>query len=297
MQPDADIRMTKVLVLGAGGMLGHQLLLQLDHGFEIAGTTRIFNQQLAATGINLYSGVDVQDIDTVEECIDRFMPDVILNAVGIIKQLQETSNAETSIHINALFPHQLTRICAERAIRLILFSTDCVFSGEKGAPYAGNDFADARDLYGMSKYMGEVNQSGVLTLRTSIIGHELQDKHSLLEWVLSCAEGCIEGYANALFSGFTTLEMSHIVSMIINNFPDMHGIYQVSSDPISKYDLICIINEIYRLNIEVKRNMEFNCDRRLDSSLFCKQTGYQPPNWSVMIKEMLEDKLKLDEAV
>ena len=292
MQSNTDIRMKKVLVLGAGGMLGHQLLRQLANNYRVAGTTRKFNQQLAAAGANLYSSVDVQDIATVEECIDRFRPDVVLNAVGNINQLQGPSNAEQSIHINSLFPHQLARICNEHSARLILFSTDGIFSANIGRPYTEQDNADARDLYGLSKYMGEVQQSGVLTLRTSIIGHELKDKCSLLEWLLSQAGGAVSGYVNALFSGFTTLEMSHIVSMIIDVYPDMYGIYHVSSEPISKYDLITIINEVYDLGIEISRDTEFSCDRRLDSSLFRKQTGYQPPSWAEMIKQLQMDHKK-----
>ncbi len=281
--------MKKVLVLGAGGMLGHQMLHQLAAQYTVAGTTRNYDQQLAHTGANLYSGVNVQDIDTVENRIDSFMPDVVLNAVGVIKQLQESTNAELSIHINSLFPHQLARICSERSIRLILFSTDCVFSGSKGKPYTEEDVADARDLYGLSKYMGEVQQSNVLTLRTSIIGHELKGKHSLLEWVLSQAGAAINGYAGALYSGFTTLEMSRIVSMLIDDYPEMHGLYHVSSDAISKYDLINMINEAYDLGITINKDEAFVCDRRLDSNLFRRQTGYQPPSWHEMICKAHEE--------
>jgi len=278
-----------VLVLGAGGMLGHQLMRQLANTCSIAGTTRVFNQQLAVTGAVLFSDVDVKNIETVEKCIDRFRPDVILNAIGIIDQFQESHNVEQLIQINSLFPHQLARICNERNIRLILFSTDGVFSNTKGAPCTEQDDADARDLYGLSKYLGEVQQPGVLTIRTSIFGHELKGKYSLLEWVSSCAGTRISGYTHALFSGFTTLEISRIVSMIIDEYPDMHGTYHVSSDPISKYDLINIINKVYDLGIEISRDMEFKCDRRLDSSLFRKQTGYNPPSWHEMIKEMHAD--------
>jgi dTDP-4-dehydrorhamnose reductase len=163
-------------------------------------------------------------------------------------------------------------------------STDCVFSGKKGN-YQESDPSDAEDLYGRSKYLGEVHDSHCVTLRTSIIGKELSRKQGLLEWFLA-QTGSVRGFKNAIFSGFTTLEFSRIIEKILTEYPKNSGIYHVSSDPISKFDLLALINKEMGLDIEIIPTEEPRLDRSLDSTGFRREFNYTPPTWKQMIEEL-----------
>lgn len=277
----------RVLVFGAAGMLGHKLLERLSSRFETFGTLRGTAAGLPATLptqrlIENVSGTDVAALRTV---LDTVRPDVAINCIGIIKQLKEAKAAVPSIAINALLPHQLAELCGERGIRLLHFSTDCVFSGRQG-PYTEQDFPDAADLYGRTKLLGELDQPGCLTLRTSIIGPELRHGLSLFAWFLQQRGGRVKGFANALYTGFPTTAMADLVGDLIAHHPDLHGLWHVSSDPISKYDLLGLINAAYGLGVTIDRDEDFHCDRRLDSSRFRAATGYAPPSWPQMIADM-----------
>jgi dTDP-4-dehydrorhamnose reductase len=221
--------------------------------------------------------------------LEDFKPDVVVNCIGVIKQRDEAKNAEPSIAVNALFPHVLARLCGERGARVIHLSTDCVFSGTKGQPYVEEDVADARDIYGLSKYMGEVATPHCVTLRTSIIGHELKEKQSLVEWIFRQKGQKAKGFVHALYTGFTTHEMGDVIARVITDFPDLHGLYHASSDTISKYELLKLVNQAYKLDITVEKDEVFRCDRRLDSQRFRTKIGYQPPSWEAMIARMVEE--------
>jgi len=277
----------RVLIFGAAGMLGHKLLEKLSPRFETFGTLRGGTAGLPAQlpmG-NLIEGVEANDLPALAAALDRVRPDVAINCIGIIKQLKQAKDAVPSIRINALLPHQLAELCGERGVRLIHFSTDCVFSGRQG-PYTEQDSPDATDLYGRGKLLGELDQPGCLTLRTSIIGPELRHGLSLLAWFLQQRGGRVKGYANALFSGFPTTVMADIVIKLIGEYPGLEGLWHVSSDPIDKYDLLRLINDTYGLGIAIERDEEFHCDRRLDSSRFRAATGYVPPSWPRLVQEM-----------
>ncbi|MBL4680588.1 MAG: SDR family oxidoreductase, partial [Pseudomonadales bacterium] len=208
--------------------------------------------------------------------------------VGIVKQLAIAKESIPSLEINALLPHKLSVLCKEIDARLIHISTDCVFSGKKGH-YKEEDPADAVDLYGKTKFLGEVHEDNCLTLRTSVIGRELSRKKSLLEWFLS-QSGSVTGFKNAIFSGFTTLELGRIIEMMLLNYPSASGVYQVSSEPISKYDLLLLFREIFEHDIDITADEAFHCDRSLDSSRFRKEFNYQPPTWEAMIGELIINK-------
>jgi dTDP-4-dehydrorhamnose reductase len=167
---------------------------------------------------------------------------------------------------------------------MVHISTDCVFSGRTGR-YREADVSDAEDLYGRTKYLGEVDESHCVTLRTSIIGKELSRKQGLLEWFLS-QTGSVQGFRNALFSGFTTLELSRIIEKILTEHPEKGGLYHVSSDPISKFDLLTLIKREMGLRIEIIPAEEPRLDRSLDSTKFRKEFNYTPPAWEEMIEEL-----------
>lgn len=278
----------KILILGGDGMLGHELLRQLRVRHEVRVTLRAALADYARHRLfdtsNSFDGVDVRDFGSVERSIGMFRPDAVINAVGVVKQRSASAESIPSIEINALLPHRLAALCRDNGARLIHMSTDCVFSGKTGN-YAEDDFPDAADLYGRSKLLGEVGEAPAITLRTSIIGRELSRKTGLLEWFLA-QQGTIKGYRKAIFSGFTTIEMSRIIEMLLTRFPQAQGLYQVSSAPISKYDLLLRIRNRLGLAIEIKPEDDFRCDRSLNSTRFRAAFNYQPPTWDAMIDEL-----------
>jgi len=281
-----------ILILGATGMLGHTLLAFFSRREDINvhatvrsidGLSALLPQHLLA---RLRAGVDADNFDSVAGVLAAVKPDVVINCIGIVKQLPEAADPIASIAINALFPHRLANECGRINARLIHISTDCVFSGNKGG-YAENDFPDCGDLYGRTKLLGEVAGPGCVTLRTSIIGHELNSKYGLIEWFLS-QKGKVRGFAHAIYTGFPTSEMAHIIGEHVIPNKDLNGLYHVSSDRISKYDLLRLVAERYGKQIKIERHEEFYCDRSLDSSRFRNITGYRPPPWREMVDKMYQ---------
>lgn len=228
--------------------------------------------------------VDALNIDTVKEVIERFRPLVVINCIGIIKQLPLSNDPLTIIPLNALFPHQLASICKDAECRLIHPSTDCVFSGSKGQ-YAEDDKLSAADLYGISKYLGEVKYDHTLTIRTSIIGHELSSKLSLIEWFLTQTES-VKGFTKAIYTGFPTIEISRIIAEYILPDETLSGLYHVSSDPISKYELLKLVSRIYKKKIEIIPFDEYTDNKSLLSHRFRDKTGYIPPSWENLVTNM-----------
>lgn len=284
--------MTRVLVLGGGGMLGHKAFQVLSGEFDTWVTFRRFDEKLRKTGLfpadRVIDGVDASDLATVQRAVDRVAPDVVINCIGIIKQLAEAKNARISIRINALLPHELADICRARGARLIHISTDCVFSGRKGG-YTDDDPSDAEDLYGRSKFLGEVATEGALTLRTSIIGRELFTDVSLVDWFLGRHDEAVRGFTNAIFSGFTSIALSREIARVIRDYPSLSGRYNVSAEPMDKYHLLLLLREAYGTSVEIEPHADFRCDRSLDSRRYRAATGFVPPSWPEMIREMAED--------
>ena len=282
----------RVIVLGATGMLGHKLLQRLRADHEAAGTIREAAPDAALSralpGVKLYPGVDAGNRASIERALDDWQAQVVLNCIGIIKQSKAASDPLPSIAINSLLPHQLAQMAAARGARLIHFSTDCVFSGRRGN-YVEDDEPDPVDLYGRSKLLGEVTAPNALTLRTSIVGRELRGHLGLIDWFLSQRGGRINGYARALYSGLTTLAAADLVASLIRAHPDLQGVWQVSGEPISKFDLLQIVKRVYGLDIEIAPDQNFVCDRRLDSTRFRKHTGWRPPAWEDMVAAMHRD--------
>ena len=280
----------RVLVLGITGMLGHDVFKVLNASPELAvwGTLR------SSTGLSHFSekqhermlwGVDVLDHDALTAALARVRPDVVVNCVGLIKQLADANDPLVALPINALLPHRLAKLCALAGARLIHISTDCVFSGSKGL-YVESDLSDAEDLYGKSKYIGELHdQPNAVTLRTSIIGHELGSNHALLEWFLS-QEGSVKGYRKAIFSGLPTVELARVIRDFVIPLRQLQGLYHVSVDPIDKYNLLKLVAEIYGKNIEIVPDDKLEINRSLDSTLFQNASGYTPPTWRELIEKM-----------
>lgn len=278
----------QVLVIGGAGMLGHQLVTGLREGFEVRATLRASWEHYAGFGIfdpeTTYCDVDVTDIGRVAAVLDAFLPDVVLNCAGLIKQREQAADPVMAIELNALFPHRLAALCRERKMRLVHFSTDCVFSGKTGR-YLDDAPHDSQDLYGRTKSLGEVGAPGCLTLRTSIIGPELSNGFGLVEWFLTC-KGRTPGYTEMIFSGLTTLAMTRLVAHILTDHPDKDGVYNVSAARISKYDLLCLLRNALGLAVDIVPDKAVQCDRSLDSTRFQVAFGYIPPSWPEMIAEL-----------
>ena len=276
-------------MLGAGGMLGHKLVQRLQSRYDVAGTIRGLRPDAAldkaAGGTKIYANVDARYLQSVVEAIDDWRATVVINCIGIVKQIEAAKDPVASIAINALFPNELALLTSARKAKLIHFGTDCVFSGNRGN-YTEDDYPDPIDLYGRTKLLGEVSAGDSLTLRTSIIGQELRGHHGLIDWFLAQRGGRAKGFANAQFSGLTTLDFAELVGYIIRAQPDLHGLWHVSSDPIGKFDLLQTVNRIYGLGIDLARDETFVCDRSLNSARFRKRTGWQPPSWEDMIIRM-----------
>lgn len=280
----------RILILGAAGMLGSAIfrLLSKDEGNHIYGSIRTLQAPkwfLDDEKKNLITGVDVENYETLIHAFMLSKPDIVINCIGLVKQLAEAENPLIAIPLNALLPHRLAVLCGIYNARLVHISTDCVFSGSRGM-YIEDDISDAQDLYGRSKYLGEVDYPHAITLRTSIIGRELGGtKHGLVEWFLG-QSNAVTGYTRAIFSGLPTVEMAKVIRDYVIPNPGLHGIYHVSSDPISKFDLLTLIATVYGRKIKIAPDEQVCIDRSLVSKRFRDATGYQPSNWTELLNEM-----------
>lgn len=280
--------MNRVLILGASGMLGNALLRSfvLDPKFVVLGTVRsagavqLFPQAVRQA---LRPGVNVDDFDTVIDVFGEFRPTIVVNAVGVVKQLSVADDPLYSVPLNSLLPHRLARLCSATGARFVHISTDCVFNGKTGG-YTEESTPDAVDLYGRSKLLGEVDYPNAVTLRTSIIGHELSTTHGLVEWFLT--QERVRGFARAIFSGLPTVELARVIADFVLPFPELRGVYHVASDPISKLDLLRIVASAYGCNTEIVADDHLVLDRSLNSARFRRATGYVAPPWPELVAAM-----------
>lgn len=285
----------KVLVLGGAGMLGHKMFQILKERVPDTWCTVRKAEPAGVLGKvellrdnHVICGVDASDACALHRLITDRCPEVIVNCIGVIKQRAEAKAAIPSIKINALLPHQLNEWCAGWNGRLIHFSTDCVFSGKRGS-YSENDTPDAEDLYGRTKYLGEVGSGRAVTLRTSIIGRELTEFKSLLEWFLQQNHGKIMGYTRAYYSGVTTNYLAGLVARIIEEQPELSGLYQVTGATIPKYELLCLLRDAFAMDVEIRPDKGFFCDRSMLGTKFTQATGYLTPSWPDLIAELRDD--------
>lgn len=285
----------KVLILGATGLLGYSLFSNLNEhaGLSVFGTVRsIVGKEhfFKDTLEQLITGVDAYDISYLQQAIETVAPDVVINCVGLIKQHGISKQHIDAVKINALLPHELANICDQFNAKLIHFSTDCVFTGEVGL-YTEDSLPDARDLYGKSKYLGEVSYGKHLTLRTSIIGHELISAVSLVDWFLSQGEST-KGFSKAIFSGLPTSYIAKLLVEYILPNPEVAGLLHLSVDPIDKYTLLQLIANQYKKQITIAESQELVVDRSLNSDKFRQLTQFNPPSWSKLVEYMYTDYVK-----
>ena len=284
----------KVLIFGVTGMLGHKVyqVLKNTPSLDVIGTMRgnyrSGGEYRMLNGRDIIPKVSISDTGRFGQIIYGQKPDVVINCIGLIKQKPLGQDRFQNILTNSLFPHQLYGMCHLLGAKFIHISTDCVFSGEKGN-YTEDDISDAKDIYGRTKYLGEVINDDSLTIRTSIIGRELSTSNGLVEWLISNKGKTVNGYTKAIFTGFPTVSLANILGDIILDYPELTGLYQVSSDKIDKYTLLEMLNERMNLGIKINKDTEYQCDRSLNSSLFRGETGYKPPSWQTLIDELVDD--------
>lgn len=286
----------KIIVLGAEGMLGHKMFQTLSARYPETKCT-IFSSLSDDfyRAIPLFDSkrtierVNAMDLPALKQLLEKEKPNFIINCIGIVKQRDEGKVAVPSITINSLLPHLLAEWGLAWDGRLIHFSTDCVFSGKKGN-YSEADLSDAEDLYGKSKYLGEVTSQNALTLRTSIIGRELSQFKSLLEWFLSQKGKKVKGFRRVIYSGVTTNYMSELVTKLVTEHPKLSGLYQVTAPAINKYELLCRLRDAYKLDVEIVSEDDEISDRSMVGGRFLKMTGFKEPTWDYLIRQLTEDK-------
>ena len=280
----------KVLVLGAGGMLGSacfKVFAESDN-FLTYGTLRTAERvaSLWAKRGTIIPCVNALDLNQLEFVFDQCGPELVINCVGIIKQLDSVKNLPLLIETNALLPHRLADLCGRHNARLVHISTDCVFSGAKGK-YKESDVPDAADSYGRTKHLGETVAPNAVTLRTSIIGHELKHAVSLVDWFLS-QHGTVKGYRRAIFSGLPSVELSRVIRDYVAPDREMTGLYHVAAEPIAKFDLLALVAEEYGSEVNLVPDDALVIDRSLDAQRFRDRTGYIAPPWPTLIRSMRE---------
>jgi dTDP-4-dehydrorhamnose reductase len=286
------MRKEKILILGANGMLGHVLYKELSNNtnYSVFGTVRskqAISRFYSKEELNcIIDGINAYDFQNIQRAIDSTEPTIIINCIGLIKQKLKSNDYISSIFINSLLPHKIIQYIRTCNIRFIHFSTDCVFNGRAGF-YKEESISNAEDIYGRTKYLGEISFKNSLTLRTSIIGHELHTKTGLLEWFLSQSDK-IHGYKRAVFNGFPTIEIANIIGKIIIPKKGLEGLYHVASKPINKFDLLKLISFYYNKDILIKLDDKVIIDRSLNSERFYSETGYKPPDWEILIQRMHE---------
>jgi dTDP-4-dehydrorhamnose reductase len=287
----------RVLILGGTGMLGHRLWQVCAQRFETFASVRRTPSDYRYLEIfdeaRLIGQVLAEDFAGVERAIESVNPDAVVNCIGIVKQDESAKNPIASITVNSLFPHRVAQAVLNTGGRLIHLSTDCVFSGRRGY-YSETDVADAEDLYGRSKLLGEVLGERCLTLRTSMIGRELHGSHGLLEWFLS-QSGVVQGFRRAVFSGFTTAALARLIADVIDRHPQLNGLWHVAAEPITKFDLLTLVKQTYGLATKIEPDDTFVCDRSLNGTRFRETTGIQPPSWTEMIEELRADPTPYEE--
>ena len=282
----------KILIIGATGMLGYSLFKNLSDAanLDVFGTVRNIKgkeQFFTDCEEKIFQGVDVCDLATLESVIKEVTPDVVINCIGLIKQHSISKQHVDAVAINSLLPHKLASLCDSQDCKLIHFSTDCIFDGKKGS-YTEDDIPDALDLYGRSKCLGEVDYAPHLTIRTSIIGHELDSAVSLVDWFLS-QEHTTKGFSKAIFSGLPTCVIARLLIEKILPVHELSGLYQLSVDPVDKFTLLNLIADVYNKKIEILESTELKIDRSLNSERLRNVLSLEIPSWKTLISEMHDD--------
>ncbi len=282
----------RILVLGGTGMLGHKLVQELGTHHEVWTTIRREFSSVCHYGLfhreRTFENIDLTVEDACRKAIETAKPDIVINAAGIVKQLPASADVLTCLSVNSIFPHRLASYSEEYGFRAIFISSDCVFDGTAGS-YRENDHPNARDLYGMSKMLGEIVTGNCITLRTSLIGRELGSSHGLVEWFLGNRGQAVQGFAEAIFNGFPTIVFADIINMLVDEHAHLNGLFHVAASPITKFELLNLINRRFNADVTIVPSTDLTINRSLDARRFNTLTGYHSPSWEEMIDRMVTD--------
>lgn len=284
----------RILILGGGGTLGHKLWQHLPSGFpdtfvSIRKNRDFYSRCGLFAGPNVIDGLDLRDFNRLDAVLNELKPAVIVNCAGVTLRSKEALDKNSAISINALLPHRLAEWCSRSGARLIHFSTVCVFDGRTGG-YTEDSPPDARDLYGATKALGDVSAPFALTLRSSFIGREIFGGAELLEWFLAQKGKKIKGFTKAVFTGLTTNKLAELVGDLIEKHTGLNGLYHVSSEAVSKYELLRLMKEAYELDVEIEPDDSFECRRDLKGDRFAEAAGFVCPPWKTLMAEMAADR-------
>jgi dTDP-4-dehydrorhamnose reductase len=269
----------KFLVLGASGMAGHTIAIYLkEHNHDVTGYAR-----RPITFCDSIAG-DVNDTQRLQKIISEGEYDVVINCIGILNQYAETSKAD-AVFLNSYLPHLLTDITKNMKTQIIHMSTDCVFSGKKGN-YTEIDFPDGSTFYDRTKAIGELIDDKNITLRTSIIGPDINpDGIGLFNWFMKQSSE-INGYTKAMWTGITTLQLAKVMEAAAEK--KVYGLYNiVYQDSISKYNLLKLFNQYFKEDsLKINPSNTFVSDKSLKRTKF--EFDYIIPDYETMIYEMTE---------
>jgi len=286
----------RILILGGNGMIGHKMYQIISKNHQDTWVT-LRNSLSSYSYSEIYNFTKVIDnIDLVNfklllKQLDLINPDVIINACGITIRRGIDALKSNSIILNSALPHFLKEWVTSNNKRLIHFSTDCVFSGAKG-DYLDNDNKDAYDLYGSTKSMGEVIDSKyAITLRGSMIGSELENKTELFEWFLKQKNKTIKGFSKVIYSCITTTKMAEIVIKLIDHYQNISGIYNISSKPISKFELLKLWNDFFDINANIEIDKSYTSNKNLISDNFFRTISMEQPDWVELSSQLKIDNL------
>jgi dTDP-4-dehydrorhamnose reductase len=284
----------RVIILGVSGLIGHKLLQKLSSDFEIFGVLHhskdYYNNPPLFSGQNIIENINVSEFDILKGVLYTVNPDIIINCVGITKRKIDINDPLDAISINSAFPHQLAKWAKVNKKRVIHFSTDCVFNGKIGN-YTETSLSSAEDVYGKTKYLGELHYDNTITIRSSFIGQELFDKTELFEWFLAQSGKQIKGFKNTLYSGVSTIFMASVVKDIILNYPGLSGLYQLATEkPISKYQLLNLAKKVFDVKVDIIPDIEHIHCPTLDASKLRKAINIAVPSWEEMMTDLLADK-------
>lgn len=273
-------------------MLGHALVSAPLPEFEMFATVRgrrsNVQRDVLGDNVEIIENVNADQPGSVQGAIDLVDPDVVINSIGIVKQLGASTPIENMKAINTDFPQFLAKVCVMKGARLIHFSTDCVFSGDRGN-YREADTPDPVDLYGQTKLEGEVSVAGCTVIRTSFIGQEIRNRLGLLEWAISQKGKKVKGYTEAFFSGLTTIELRRLLWQIIESDEDFSGLWHMTSHRISKFELLTLIDQAFDLKLDIRPDDGVKCDRSMDGSRLSERLKYAAPSWATMVDELAQN--------
>jgi dTDP-4-dehydrorhamnose reductase len=270
----------KILVLGSTGMAGHVITIY----FEESGAYEVFNLAHKKKLNEKTYVLDVTDFIAFEELLNKEDFDIIVNCIGLLNQYAD-ANKDKAILLNSYLPHFLETKFRGSSVKIIHLSTDCVFSGKTGS-YAEAAFRDGDSYYDRTKALGEIIEGRNLTFRTSIIGPDINyDGIGLFNWFMK-SKGKINGYANSIWTGVTTIELAKAIEKAI--VKDISGLYHlVTEKSINKHELLLLIKDIFNKNdVHIEKYQNELIDKSLINTR--QDFDYDVLDYNKMISEMKE---------